>query len=286
MWVLVPTLCLFLCMHTCNAVCRCQETKADGQWPSALPTFCKCQHQSRVCVCVCERERVTLFTSSHSNSQSTANNGPSRVSGSNAPHQCEGRHDDIGGWAPTQRPTPLLMASADDVSLCEVRPGCQGQCQVAAAAGGLLHPDVYRHLVEHRILHAAVHRRHRLLALVHGEGSLRIGSFGGQVHRPFDAVLGHEHDHAVLTHLNDPGIGSDEPVLEEDQGVQLHRSPPRKLRVAVAVVQVGRQLPQPGLVLCLGRQLNDAKRRRQQAMHHHVRVSTDGGGEVGVQRGG
>ncbi len=37
--------------------------------------------------------------------------------------------------------------------------------------------------------------------LVHSKFRLCIGALGCQVHRPFDAVLGNEHDDAVLAHL-------------------------------------------------------------------------------------
>jgi len=61
-------------------------------------------------------------------------------------------------------------------------------------------------------------------------------------------------------------------VFEVQLGVQLHRRPTGQLGRPVPTVHVFRQIVQTPLVLELRRQRPHPNGRRQQAMHHHVRV--------------
>mmetsp|Transcript_31924 Transcript_31924/g.82717 ORF Transcript_31924/g.82717 Transcript_31924/m.82717 type:complete len:470 (-) Transcript_31924:1759-3168(-) len=135
------------------------------------------------------------------------------------------------------------------------------------------HPD----MVEGLDRHLAVFRGQHLLIIVEVPVLLR------DLRHPLDPEPRHAHLDSVLPAPDHHRIHLLGPVLLEEQiSMQLHRRPPGPVRIPLLQVDGPALLLDPLLVREHRRHRPEPQAGRQQAVHQHVRVPADRGGEVGV----
>ena len=107
----------------------------------------------------------------------------------------------------------------------------------------------------------------------------------GEEDRTLDTKLRHEDDQTVRLNFRHTCISYDALVFEEHQGMQLHRSSPSELRVPMTKVQVIDHIGHGVSISQELRQGFNTKGRHENPMHDDISISTNGRGEVCVQRG-